>query len=88
MRTAWAIAGLSLYSELASMFPRRSGAEVVYLEQAYPRPEFFVSTLFAVTAILMSFVNVLLFIICTKHDFNIFFLVLVLEMQQFSLSIP
>ncbi|KAF8233205.1 amino acid transporter [Tricholoma matsutake] len=51
----FAFAGLSLYSELASMFPHRSGAEVVYLEQAYPRPKFFVSTLFAVTAILMSF---------------------------------
>lgn len=56
LRTVWLpIAGLSLYSELASMFPHRSGAEVVYLEQAYPRPKFFVSTLFAVTAILMSF---------------------------------
>lgn len=61
LRTVWLpIAGLSLYSELASMFPHRSGAEVVYLEQAYPRPKFFVSTLFAVTAILMSFVNPLL----------------------------
>jgi hypothetical protein len=54
------IAGLSLYSELASMFPNRSGAEVVYLEQAYPRPKFLVSTLFAVTAILLSFVTILL----------------------------
>lgn len=37
------------------MFPRRSGAEVVYLEQAYPRPRFLISTSFAVTTILMSF---------------------------------
>ncbi|PPQ69810.1 hypothetical protein CVT25_009747 [Psilocybe cyanescens] len=51
----FAFAGLSLYSELASMFPNRSGAEVVYLEQAYPRPRFLVSTAFAVTAILTSF---------------------------------
>ncbi|KAF5342619.1 hypothetical protein D9611_001581 [Ephemerocybe angulata] len=51
----FAFGGLMLYSELASMFPNRSGAEVVYLEQAYPRPRFFVSTSFAVIAILTSF---------------------------------
>ncbi|KAF9533817.1 amino acid transporter [Crepidotus variabilis] len=47
-------AGLSIYSELASMFPTRSGGEVVYLEQAYPRPRFLVSTAFAVTAVMTS----------------------------------
>jgi len=46
--------GLALYSELASMFPNRSGAEVVYLEQAYPKPRFFVSTTWAVIAVLTS----------------------------------
>ncbi|KAF9048611.1 amino acid/polyamine transporter I [Panaeolus papilionaceus] len=51
----FAFAGLTLYTELASMFPRRSGGEVAYLEQAYPRPRFLVSTAFAATAILMSF---------------------------------
>ncbi|TFK27132.1 amino acid transporter [Coprinopsis marcescibilis] len=51
----FAFAGLSLYTELASMFPHRSGAEVVYLEKAYPRPKFFVSTIFAVIAVLTSF---------------------------------
>lgn len=51
----FAFAGLALYSEYASMFPNRSGAEVVYLEQAYPRPNFLVSSSFAVTTILMSF---------------------------------
>ncbi|KAF9003971.1 amino acid transporter [Cyathus striatus] len=51
----FAFAGLQLYTELASMFPHRSGAEVVYLEQAYPRPRFLVSSAFAVTAVLMSF---------------------------------
>ena len=65
-------AGLSLYSELASMFPDRSGAEVVYLEQAYPRPRFLVSTSFAVIAILMSFVHTLLFNIW-EDDFDIAF---------------
>ncbi|RDB26314.1 High-affinity methionine permease [Hypsizygus marmoreus] len=51
----FAFAGLALYSELAAMFPHRSGAEVVYLEQAYPRPKFLVSSSFAVTTVLMSF---------------------------------
>jgi hypothetical protein len=50
------LAGLLLYSELASMFPNRSGAEVVYLEQAYPRPRFLVPIAFAVTSVLLSFV--------------------------------
>ncbi|KAJ7844938.1 high affinity methionine permease [Mycena olivaceomarginata] len=36
-----AYAGLALYLELASMFPHRAGAEVVYLEQAYRRPKYF-----------------------------------------------
>lgn len=35
------MSGLSVYLELASYFPGRSGADVVYLEQAYPRPRFF-----------------------------------------------
>lgn len=43
-------------SELASMFPNRSGAEVVYLEQAYPRPKFLVPISYAVTTVLLSFV--------------------------------
>ncbi|KAI5122269.1 hypothetical protein M0805_002350 [Coniferiporia weirii] len=51
----FAVAGLSLYSELACMFPNRSGAEVVYLEQAYPRPRFLVPVSFAVTTVLLSF---------------------------------
>ncbi|KAJ3512671.1 hypothetical protein NLJ89_g3390 [Agrocybe chaxingu] len=51
----FAFAGLGIYSELASMFPHRSGAEVVYLEQAYPKPRFLVSTAFAVTTVLTSF---------------------------------
>lgn len=47
-------AALAVYSELASMFPNRSGAEVVYLEQAYPRPKFLVPISFAVTTVLLS----------------------------------
>ncbi|KAH8118037.1 amino acid transporter [Phellopilus nigrolimitatus] len=51
----FAAAGLAVYTELASMFPNRSGAEVVYLEQAYPRPRFLVPVSFAVTTVLLSF---------------------------------
>ncbi|KAF8627001.1 hypothetical protein AX15_004585 [Amanita polypyramis BW_CC] len=50
-----AYAGLTLYCELASMFPKRSGGEVVYLEQMYPKPRFLVSTTFAVCTILVAY---------------------------------
>lgn len=52
-----AIAGaqLAIYMELASYFPNRSGAEVVYLEQAYPRPKYLLPTAFAVQSVLLSF---------------------------------
>jgi hypothetical protein len=46
---------LSLYLELASYFPSRSGAEVVYLEQAFPKPRYFFPTVFAVKHIVFSF---------------------------------
>lgn len=45
----------SIYTELASFFPNRSGAEVVYLEQAYPRPKYLLPTTFAVQSVLLSF---------------------------------
>ncbi|KAH8994984.1 amino acid/polyamine transporter I [Lactarius akahatsu] len=51
----FALVALLSYTELASFFPRRSGAEVVFLEQAYPRPRFFVPTTFAMIAVLLSF---------------------------------
>lgn len=47
--------GLAVYLELASYFPNRSGAEVVYLEQAYPRPKYFFPTAFAVLNVLLAF---------------------------------
>ncbi|KAJ8583634.1 hypothetical protein M405DRAFT_717059, partial [Rhizopogon salebrosus TDB-379] len=50
----FALCGLMVYSEYASMFPKRSGAEVVYLEQAYPRPRLFVPVTFALTSALLS----------------------------------
>lgn len=43
------------------MFPNRSGAEVVYLEQAYPRPRSLVPVSFAVTTVLLSYVVELVF---------------------------
>ncbi|KAG7132932.1 High-affinity methionine permease like protein [Verticillium longisporum] len=50
-----AAAGLAVYLELASYFPNRSGGEVVYLEQAYPRPKYFFPVTFAVQSIILSF---------------------------------
>lgn len=43
-----AVAQLGVFLELVSYFPSRSGAEVVYLEQAYPRPKYLLPTAFAV----------------------------------------
>jgi hypothetical protein len=50
-----AASSLSVYLEFASYFPSRSGAEVVYLEQAFPRPKYFFPTVFAVQSVLLSF---------------------------------
>jgi hypothetical protein len=52
---ATSIASLSVYLEFASYFPNRSGSEVVYLEQAYPRPRWFFPTAFAVQTVILSF---------------------------------
>ncbi|XRM40976.1 hypothetical protein ABZX51_004278 [Aspergillus tubingensis] len=46
---------LSVYMEFVSYFPSRSGSEVVYLEQAYPRPRYFFPTVFAMQTVLFSF---------------------------------
>ncbi|KAI3343001.1 high-affinity methionine permease [Ustulina deusta] len=50
-----AVAGFSVYLELASYFPNRSGSEVVYLEQAYPRPRHFFPITFAFYSVVLSF---------------------------------
>ncbi|KAI1312454.1 high-affinity methionine permease [Xylaria venustula] len=50
-----ACAGLSVYLELASYFPNRSGSEVVYLEQAFPRPRHFFPIAFAFYTVVLSF---------------------------------
>lgn len=50
-----AVAGFGTWLELASYFPNRSGGEVVYLEQAYPRPKHFFPIAFAVQSVFLSF---------------------------------
>ncbi|KAF8071685.1 high affinity methionine permease [Lyophyllum atratum] len=52
---AFAGASLAVYLEYASYFPQRSGAEVAYLEKAYPKPKFLLPTAFAVQSVLLSF---------------------------------
>ncbi|KAK3949154.1 amino acid permease-domain-containing protein [Pseudoneurospora amorphoporcata] len=49
------IANLSVYLEYASYFPNRSGSEVVYLDQAYPRPRWMFPTAFAFQSVALSF---------------------------------
>lgn len=44
-----------MYLEYAAYFPSRSGSEVAYLEQAYPRPRWFFPTTFAIQTVLLSF---------------------------------
>ncbi|RAO68625.1 uncharacterized protein BHQ10_004637 [Talaromyces amestolkiae] len=46
---------LSCYLELSSYFPSRSGSDVVYLEQAYPKPLYFFPTVFAIKHVIFSF---------------------------------
>lgn len=46
---------LSVYLEFASYFPSRSGSEVVYLEQAYPRPRYLIHVTFAIQTVILSF---------------------------------
>ena len=49
------ISSLAVYLEYAAYFPNRSGSEVVYLEQAFPRPKYFFPTTFAVQTVILSF---------------------------------
>ncbi|KXJ87303.1 amino acid permease-domain-containing protein [Microdochium bolleyi] len=50
-----AAAGFSVNLEFASYFPGRSGGEVTYLEQSYPRPKYFFPIAFAVQNVILSF---------------------------------
>jgi amino acid transporter len=45
----------SVYLEFAAYFPNRSGSEAVYLEQAYPKPRYFLPLAFAVQTVVLSF---------------------------------
>lgn len=49
------IASGAVYLEFTAYFPSRSGSEVVFLEQAFPRPTWFFPTTFAVQSVLLSF---------------------------------
>lgn len=49
------LTSLCVYLEYASYFPNRSGSEVVYLEQAYPRPKWLIPTAFAFLSVVLSF---------------------------------
>ncbi|KAJ4490247.1 high affinity methionine permease [Lentinula aciculospora] len=47
-------ASLAIYLEYLSYYPKRSGADIAYLEKAYPRPRLFVPALYAFTFVLLS----------------------------------
>ncbi|KAF3764180.1 amino acid transporter [Cryphonectria parasitica EP155] len=49
------VASFAVYLEFASYFSNRSGSEVVYLEQAYPRPRWLFPTAFAFQTVILSF---------------------------------
>lgn len=49
------LSSLTVYLEYAAYFPNRSGAEVVYLEQAFPRPIYFFPLAFAAQTVIFSF---------------------------------
>ncbi|KAH6633472.1 amino acid permease-domain-containing protein [Boeremia exigua] len=49
------LSSMGVYLEYAAYFPNRSGSEVAYLEQAYPRPKYFFPIIFAVQSVVLSF---------------------------------
>ncbi|KIH93274.1 hypothetical protein SPBR_02451 [Sporothrix brasiliensis 5110] len=49
------LTSLAVYLEFAAYFPNRSGAETVYLEQAYLRPRFLFPVAFAFQTVVLSF---------------------------------
>ncbi|KAH9213524.1 hypothetical protein DL95DRAFT_426057 [Leptodontidium sp. 2 PMI_412] len=56
---------------LASYFPNRSGADDVYLEQAYPRPKYFFPTAFAVLDVLLAFSSSNSIVVLSTYLFRI-----------------
>lgn len=53
--TQLCLASGAVYLEFTAYFPSRSGSEVVFLEQAYPRPRWLFPTTFAVQSVILSF---------------------------------
>lgn len=49
------LASGAVYLEFTAYFPSRSGSEVVFLEQAFPRPRWLFPTTFAVQSVILSF---------------------------------
>ncbi|QPG73303.1 hypothetical protein FOA43_000613 [Brettanomyces nanus] len=46
-----------MYVEYVTYFRRRSGAQVVYLEQAYPNPKFMVPVMYAAVSVTLSYIT-------------------------------
>lgn len=51
------LAEISVFLELASYFPSRSGGLVVYLEQAFPKPQYFFPVAFAFQTVILQFMS-------------------------------
>jgi hypothetical protein len=49
------MSSLAIYLEYLAYFPNRSGSEVAYLEQAYPRPRYLFPTTFAFQSVVLAF---------------------------------
>lgn len=49
------LCSIYLYIEFAGYFPKRNGGDVAYLEQAYPKPKFFIPTVYAAISVVLSF---------------------------------
>ncbi|KAG5358983.1 High-affinity methionine permease [Yarrowia sp. E02] len=47
--------GFAVYTEFASMYPKRAGADVAYLEKAFPKPKYLMPVVFAVISVLLSY---------------------------------
>lgn len=52
-----AIFEVFVYIEFLTYFKKRSGGDVAYLEQAYPKPDFLVPTTYAAVLVVLSFAN-------------------------------
>ncbi|WWC92975.1 uncharacterized protein L201_007939 [Kwoniella dendrophila CBS 6074] len=54
---AISLAGISVFLEFTAYFPSRSGAAVVWLEQAYKKPKYFFPVAYAVQTVILNFVS-------------------------------